>query len=218
VLIVRRGVFDPVGQVVNYGPDSVILRAVAVAGTGIATVGNLSGNANIPENIQGAVTLSSNAMVARLTLASGAFAIRNYNWRASANANYNYLLVYQLIGSPGGFTGIAAQYAFAMNTPDSPCGFFEIPLPTSANGVSFAVYAATQTGTNIYSLYADSFPLGITYGSNFIDIFNVSTVAPYSVTSLPAYAIPGLPSAANGVFTVTDATRQVILERNAPYG
>jgi hypothetical protein len=61
VLIVRRGVYDPVGQVVNYGPDSALLRAVAIAGTGIATVGSLSSqNPNIPENIGGAVTLSSN--------------------------------------------------------------------------------------------------------------------------------------------------------------
>jgi K319L-like, PKD domain len=218
VLIVRRGVFDPVGQVVNYGPDSVYLRAAGVSGTGTAVVGNLSGNANIPENISGAVTLSSNAMVARVHLAAGAFALRNYNWRSSANANYNYLVVYQLIGSPGAFTGTLVQYAFPMQTPDSPAGFFEIPLPSAANGVSFAVYAATQTGTNIYSLYPDSFPLGTVYGSNFIDVFGVSTTAPYTVTSLAANAIPGLPSAANGVFTVTDNTRQVILERNAPYG
>ena len=127
-------------------------------------------------------------------------------------------MVYQLLGSPGAFTGTVTEYAFAMNTPDSPTGFFEIPLPTNANGVSFAVYAATQTGTNIYTLYADSFPLGTAYGSNFIDIFGASTVAPYSVTSLPANTIAGLPSAANGVFTITDNTRQVILERNAPYG
>jgi hypothetical protein len=72
VLIVRRGVFDPIGQAVNYGPDSAILRATAVAGTGTAVVGNLSGNANIPENIGGAVTLSSNIMVTRITLAAGA--------------------------------------------------------------------------------------------------------------------------------------------------
>jgi hypothetical protein len=218
VLIVRRGVFDPVGQVVNYGPDSAILRATAVGGTGTAVVGNLSGNANIPENIGGAVTLSSNYMVARINLGVGGFAIRNYNWRASANANYNYIVVYQLIGSPGAFTGTLTQYAFPMQTPDSPAGFFEIPLPSAANGVSFAVYAATQTGTNIYNLYPDSFPLGTVYGSNFIDVFNVSTAAPYTVASLPANAIPGLPSALNGVFTVTDNTRQVILERNAPYG
>ena len=32
VLIVRRGVFDPIGQVVNYGPDSVFLRALPIAG------------------------------------------------------------------------------------------------------------------------------------------------------------------------------------------
>jgi hypothetical protein len=218
VLIIRRGVFDPVGQVVNYGPDSTILRATGVAGTGTALVGNLSGNANIPENISGAVTLSSNSMVARIELCAGGFAIRNYNWRSSANSTYNYLLVYQLVGSPGNFTGIITQYAFPMNTPDSPCGFFEIPLPSAANGVSFAVYAATQTGVNIYSLYPDSFPLGTVYGSNFIDTFNVSQVAPYTVSSLPANAIPGLPSAANGVFTITDGTRQIILERNAPYG
>jgi hypothetical protein len=217
-LIVRRGVFDSVGQVVNYGPDSAILRAFAEAGTGTVSVGNLSGNANIPENIAGAVTLSSNTMVARINIATGAFAIRNYNWRASGNATYNYLVVYQLLGSPGSFTGTVVQYAFAMNSPDSPTGFFEIPLPSAANGVSFAVYAATQTGTNIYSLYADSFPLGTAYGSNFIDMAGVSTTAPYTVTSLPANVIPGLPSAANGVFTVTDNTRQVILERNAPYG
>lgn len=218
VLIVRRGLFDPVGQAVNYGPDSVILRATGVAGTGTATVGNLSGNANIPENIAGAVTLSSNSMVARVDLATGGFAIRNYNWRASGNVTYNYLVVYQLIGSPGAFTGTVTQYAFAMNTPDSPCGYFEIPLPANANGVSFAVYAATQTGTNIYSLFADSFPLGTVYGTNFIDALNFSTAAPYTVASLPANTIPGLPSAANSVFTVTDASRQIILERNAPYG
>ena len=218
VLIVRRGVFDPVGQVVNYGPDSAILRATIIGGTGTAVVGNLSGNANIPENIQGAVTLSSNYLVTRINIATGAFGIRNYNWRSSANANYNYLIVYQLIGSPGAFTGTIVQYAFPMQTPDSPTGFSEIPLPTNANGVSFAVYAATQTGTNIYSLYADSFPLGIANGSNFIDVFGFSTTAPYTVSSLPANAIPGLPSAANGVFTITDSTRQVILERNAPYG
>ena len=218
VLIIRRGVFDPVGQVVNYGPDSAILRATPQAGTGTAIVGNLSGNANIPENIQGAVTLSSNAMVARLNLATGAFAVRNYNWRASANSTYNYIVVYQLIGAPGAFTGTLVQYAFPMQTPDSPAGFSEIPLPSSANGVSFVLYAATQTGTNIYSLYADSFPLGTVYGSNFIDTFNVSTTAPYTVSSLAANVIPGLPSAANGVFTVTDGTRQIILERNAPYG
>src|SRR5262249_25050688 len=131
---------------------------------------------------------------------------------------YNYLVVYQLIGSPGSFTGTAISYAFAMNTPDSPTGFFEIPLPTNANGVSFVVYAATQTGTNIYNFYADSFPVGTTYGSNFIDVFGVSTVPRYTVTSLPANTSPGLPSAVNGVFTITDGTRQVILERNAPYG
>jgi hypothetical protein len=50
-------------------------------------------------------------------------------------------------------------------------------LPSNANGVSFAVYAATQTGTNLYSLYPDSFLLGTTYGSNFIDALNASTVA-----------------------------------------
>ena len=105
-----------------------------------------------------------------------------------------------------------------MNSPDSPTGYFEIPLPTAANGVSFVVYAASQTGTNIYNLFPDSFPLGTTYGTNFIDTFAVSTAAPYTVASLPANTIPGLPSATNGVFTITDNARQVILERNAPYG
>jgi hypothetical protein len=218
VIIVRRGNYDPVGQEIVYGPDSVVLNATYLAGSGIATVGSLSGNANIPENINGAVTVSNNTLQTTLRILAGAFGIRTYNWRAQANVNYDTLVVYQLIGSPGSFTGTAAQYAFSMNPPNSPCGWNEIPLPTNANGVSFAVYAATSTGTNTYNLWPDSFPLGTTVGTNFEDIFNISTTAPYTVTSLPAGAIAGLPSAANSVFTVIDSTRQVILERAASYG
>jgi hypothetical protein len=217
-LIVRRGVFDPVGLVVNYGPDSAILKTMgAMSGTGTITINNLSGNANIPENIQGVATFSARA-AGRVFLSVGSFAIRNYNWRAFANSTYNTILVYQLIGAPGNFTGITAQYAFVAQTPDSPTGFFEIPLPTSANGISFVVYAGIQTGINQYTLVADSFPLGTVYGSNFIDAYGFSTTAPFTVSSLPAGTVASLPSSANGVFTITDNTRQVILQRNAPYG
>jgi hypothetical protein len=217
-LIVRRGVFDPIGLVVNYGPDSALLKTTGgLAGTGTITINNLSGNANIPENIQGVATYSARA-VGRVFLSAGCFAIRNYNWRAAINSTYNTILVYQLIGPVGNFTGITASYAFVAQTPDSPTGFFEIPLPTSANGISFAVFAGIQTGVNQYTLVADSFPLGTTYGTNWMDAFNLSQVAPFTVSSLPAGVVASLPSSANGVFTVTDNSRQVILERNAPYG
>jgi hypothetical protein len=218
-LIVRRGTFDPVGQVVNYGPDSVVLRTTgALAGTGTITINSLSGNANIPENINGVATYTANA-IGRIFISAGAFAIRNYNWRASVNSTYNTILVYQLIGSAGNFTGITASYAFPAQSPDSPTGFYEIPLPTNANGISFAVYAGVQTGVNQYTLIADSFPLGTVYGTNWVDAHGFGTTPPpFAVTNLNPNVIPGLPSAQKGVFTITDNSRQVILERAAPYG
>jgi hypothetical protein len=190
-LIVRRGTFDPIGQVVNYGPDSAVLRTTgAISCTGTITINSLSGNANIPENINGVATYTANA-VGRIFISAGAFAIRNYNWRASVNSTYNTILVYQLIGAPGNFTGITAQYAFTAQSPDSPTGFYEIPLPTNANGISFAVYAGVQTGVNQYTLIADGFPLGTVYGTNWIDAHAFSQTAPFTVTNLSANAIAG---------------------------
>jgi hypothetical protein len=220
ILVVRRGNFDASGAIVNYDPNSAILKVkVDPAGTGTATVENLSGNQNISENIEGAIQVNPNTVRIRAVLAAGAFAIRNYNWRSNANPNWNYLIVYQLIGRPGAFTGAAKEYAFAMAAPDSPCGFFEIPLPTKAEGVSFVVYAAIQTGPNIYSLIADSFPIGTTYGDHFVNAFDDEPLsAPYTVSDMSANVIAGLPSAKNGVFTITDDTRHVILERAVPYG
>lgn len=211
-LIVRRGIFNATSQEIVYGADSTVLTAFAVASTGTVTLATLNGNTNIPENINGAVTLSSNSTIVHARMRVGTFAIRQLNWRDPSNANYNSLVVYQLIGPPGAFTGTAAHYGFAMNTPDSPCGFFEIPLPTNANGTSFAVYAATQSGTNIYTLYPDSFPMS-TSPAFFEDVWKDNVLSPYTVTSLAAGTIAGLPSALNSVFTVQDNTRSVILKR-----
>jgi hypothetical protein len=91
-------------------------------------------------------------------------------------------------------------------------------LITNANGISFAVYAAVQTGVNQYTLIADSFPLGTVYGTNRIDAHAFSQTAPFTVTNLAANTIAGLPSATKSVFTITDNSRQVILERAAAYG
>jgi hypothetical protein len=214
-LIVRRGVFDPAGAVVVYEPNSAVLRAFAVAGTGTALVGNLSGNANIPENVEGAVSLDSNSLTARVVLSPGAFGVRYYNWCSADTPTYNYLVVCQLDGSPGAFTAVAVQYAFPMLPPDSPTGFVEIPLPQAANGVSFVLYAATESGVGMYTLYPDSFPLGTAYGTDFEDLFGFSEEAPYAVSDLAANVLPGLPSAAGGVLTVLDDTRQIILGRSA---
>jgi hypothetical protein len=53
------------------------------------------------EQNSGALQVSPNTVVIRATLCTGVFALRNYNWRNSADANRNHLIVYQLIGPPG---------------------------------------------------------------------------------------------------------------------
>jgi hypothetical protein len=213
VLVVRRGTYDAINQDVVYGANSVVLKAKVTSNTGTLTVSSLSANPpNILGNVNGALLLSSNTTIVDARVATGAFGIRSYNWQ-SVNTIYNTLVVCQLIGSVGAFTGVSQQYYFTMNTTNSPCNFIEVPLPTAATGVSFACFAANSQGAGSYLIAADSFPLS-TASNYWEDIFNDSGTAPFTVSSLPAgITAPSgiLPSSANGVFTITDDTRAVLL-------
>lgn len=209
-LIVRRGNIDPTTGEIVYAADSTVLSANALANSGSASVINLSGNQSILENISGALSLSSNSTIVSARIRTGCFAINANNWRTNSNSNYTYLVVKKLIGPVGAFTGVSNQYAFQMPSPTSPTLFFEVPLPSNANGVSYAIYAATSAGGGNYSLFADSFAVSPT---NFVDIHKDSTTAPYTVSSLTTNQVGGLPSALNGVFTITDDNRSVIISR-----